>query len=154
MSTECLTWFECQSNDSIASHFVYRIYCLLLHNHGVRCYKTSSREQTIQKYKALRELERGTPHKDVASLFRVPKNTLSTWKKDSLYSKLGEAMMRSFKELNSNVDKEYVFDKKQTLISNFFLKQQMLILHVYMLCFWCLFTPLSIKIPMTPTLLG
>ena len=48
-------------------------------------------------------------------------------------------MMRSFKELNSNVDKEYVFDKKQTLISNFFLKQQMLMLHVYMLCLCCVF---------------
>ena len=34
------------------------------------------------KYKALKELEKGTPHKDVASLFGVPKNTLSTWKKN------------------------------------------------------------------------
>ena len=33
------------------------------------------------KYKALKELEKGTPHKDVASLFGVPKNTLLTWKK-------------------------------------------------------------------------
>ena len=34
--------------DSIGSHFVYRIHCLLLfHNHSVRCYKTSSREQII-----------------------------------------------------------------------------------------------------------
>ena len=41
----------------------------------------------------------------------------------SLYSKFGEAMMRSLKELNFNVEKEYVFNKKQTLISDFFLKQ-------------------------------
>ena len=34
------------------------------------------------KYKALKELAKGTPHKDVASLFGVPKNTLSTWKKE------------------------------------------------------------------------
>ena len=34
------------------------------------------------KYKALNELEKGTPHKDVASLFRVSKNTQSTWKKN------------------------------------------------------------------------
>ena len=41
----------------------------------------------------------------------------------SLYSKFGEAMMRSLKELNFNVEKEYVFNKKQALISDFFLKQ-------------------------------
>ena len=41
----------------------------------------------------------------------------------SLYSKFGEVMMRSLKELNFNVEKEYVFNKKQTLISDFFLKQ-------------------------------
>ena len=35
------------------------------------------------KYKALEELEKGTPHKDVAFLFGVPKNTLPTWKKNS-----------------------------------------------------------------------
>ena len=41
----------------------------------------------------------------------------------SLYSKFGEAMMRSLKELNFNVEKEYVFNKKQALISDFFLRQ-------------------------------
>ena len=41
----------------------------------------------------------------------------------SLYSKFEEAIMRSLKELNFNVEKEYVFNKKQTLISDFFLKQ-------------------------------
>ena len=30
---------------------------------------------------------------------------------------------KALKELNFNVEKEYVFNKKQTLISNFFLKQ-------------------------------
>ena len=34
-----------------------------------------------------------------------------------------ERMMRSLKELSFNVEKEYVFNKKQTLISDFFLKQ-------------------------------
>ena len=33
------------------------------------------------KYKALKELEKGVPHKYVAQMFQVPKNTLSTWKK-------------------------------------------------------------------------
>ena len=41
----------------------------------------------------------------------------------SLYSKFGEALMRSLKELNFNVEKEYVFNKKQTLILDFFFKQ-------------------------------
>ena len=33
------------------------------------------------RYKALKELEKGTRHKDVARMFEVPKNTLSAWKK-------------------------------------------------------------------------
>ena len=33
------------------------------------------------KYKALKELEKGTPQKEVAALFVVPRNTLLTWKK-------------------------------------------------------------------------
>ena len=33
------------------------------------------------KFKALKELENGTPYKDVASLFGAPEKTLSTWKK-------------------------------------------------------------------------
>ena len=33
------------------------------------------------KFKPFRELEKGTPHKDVASLFGETKNTLSAWKK-------------------------------------------------------------------------
>ena len=33
------------------------------------------------KYKALIELENGTTHRDVASLFGAPKNTLPNWKK-------------------------------------------------------------------------
>ena len=34
------------------------------------------------KYNALKELEKGTPRKDFASLFGVSKNTSSTWKKN------------------------------------------------------------------------
>ena len=49
----------------------------------------------------------------------------------SLYSKFGEAMMRSLKELNFSVQKEYVFNKKQTLSLDFFLKQQIVILSMY-----------------------
>ena len=52
----------------------------------------------------------------------VPK-AIGILKDFSLYSNFGEAMMRSFKKFNFNVEKEYVFNKKQTLISDFFLKQ-------------------------------
>ena len=57
--------------------------------------------------------------------------------------------LKSRKELNFNVENKYAFNKKQTLISDIFLKQ-----YAHLLCFLCLFTPLSIKTPMTPTLLG
>ena len=40
----------------------------------------------------------------------------------SLYSKFGEAMIMSLKELNFNVEKEYLFNKMQALISDFFLE--------------------------------
>ena len=49
---------------------------------------SSSKQRRIDKsykikYKALKELEKGTLHKDIARMFEVPKNTLdkSTWKK-------------------------------------------------------------------------
>ena len=46
----------------------------------------SSKQRRIDKTnkikcKALKELQKNTPHKDVARRFEVPKNTLSTWKK-------------------------------------------------------------------------
>ena len=34
------------------------------------------------KYISLKEIEKGTPRKDVLLMFEVPKNTLSTWKKN------------------------------------------------------------------------
>ena len=104
------TWFQCQLNlvnVNRMPHMIrmlvkrlncvtlrlsntFFIYILKLHNHGVPFYKTWSREQIIQKYKALKEFkEKETFHKDIASLFRVPKNTWSTWKKnkDKIFEK-------------------------------------------------------------------
>ena len=40
-----------------------------------------------------------------------------------LYSKLAGALIRSLKELNFNIKKKCVFNKKRTLFSDFFLKQ-------------------------------
>ena len=51
----------------------------------------------------------------------------------------------NFKELSFNVEKEFVFNKKQEAIDGD-------IQQVRMLRFWCLFTPLSLKTPLTPTL--
>ena len=55
------------------------------------------------KHKALKELEKGTPRKDVASLFRVLKNTSSTWKKNK--SKI-------FKKYNSGLISKRVKPEK------------------------------------------
>ena len=48
--------------------------------------RNSSKQRRIDKsckikYIPLKELDEGTPHKDVARMFEVPKNTLSMWKK-------------------------------------------------------------------------
>ena len=65
------------------------------------------------KRKALKELEKGTPHKDVASLFGVPKNILSSWKKkkDKIFEKYNSSLIskrvkpENYEELNKAVDK-------------------------------------------------
>ena len=45
--------------------------------------KRRHHEHTLDvKYTALMELERGVLNKDVSKKFKVPKNTLSTWKKN------------------------------------------------------------------------
>ena len=67
------------------------IYVFKFHNHGARCYKKRQAENKSYKIKlkALKELEKGTPQKDVSSFFRLLKNTLSTWKKskDKIFEK-------------------------------------------------------------------
>ena len=47
----------------------------------------SSKQQRCDKsykinYISIKEIEKGTPRKDVPRMFEVPKNTLSTWKKN------------------------------------------------------------------------
>ena len=49
---------------------------------------------------ALKELEKGTSHKDVASLFGVPKNVLSTWIKAIQKSSSRMKMVSGLKEQN------------------------------------------------------
>ena len=45
--------------------------------------KSLYKERNLKlKYKAMLELEKGQTNKDVAQLFGVPANTLSTWKKN------------------------------------------------------------------------
>ena len=47
------------------------------------------------KCKTLTELEKGTPHEDVASIFEVRKNTLQTWKKnkDKIFEKYNSGLI-------------------------------------------------------------
>ena len=50
-----------------------------------------TRRQNVEiKYKALVELKKGKTNKDVAKLFDIPSNTLSTWKKNKV--KIFEAL--------------------------------------------------------------
>ena len=69
------------------------------------------------KYKALKELENGTPHKDDASLFGVPKNILSTWKKnkDKISQIIAALFQRvkpeKYEELNKAVHKWFLILK-------------------------------------------
>ena len=51
------------------------------------------------KYKALVELEKGKTNKDVAKLFDIPANTLSTWKKNK------EKIFEAFENQNSGQSK-------------------------------------------------
>ena len=45
--------------------------------------KKTHHEVTLKvKYKALKELEKGRPNKDVANQFNIPGSTLATWKKN------------------------------------------------------------------------
>ena len=90
---------------------------LKLNSHGVRCYKTSRREKSYKvKYKTLKELEKGISHKDVASLFRVPKNTLSTWEKNKgkIFEKYNSGLFskrvkpEKYEELNKAVHKWFL----------------------------------------------
>ena len=121
MPIECLTWFECQSNDSIASHFVYRIHCLSTFWNftimaSVATKRWAENKSYKIKYKTLKELEKGTPHKDVASLFGVPKNTLSTWEKnkDKIFEKYNSGLIskrvkpKKYEELNKAVHKWFL----------------------------------------------
>ena len=57
------------------------------------------------KYKALKELEKGTAHKDVASLFGVPKNTLLTLKKNKV---------KIFEKYNSGLISKRVINQRST----------------------------------------
>ena len=75
------------------------------------------------KYKALKELEKGTPHKDVASLFGVPKNTLSTWKKnkDKIFEKYNSGLIskrvkpEKYEELNKAVQKWFLILRSENV---------------------------------------
>ena len=110
-------------------------------------------------------MEKETPHKDVAPLFGVPKNTLPIWKKnkDKIFEKYNSSQI-STSILSSERQSWGCFRNWISMYkkSMYLTKSKYWFLfeaidgdaeHVHMLCFWCLFTPLSNKTPMTPTLL-
>ena len=87
------------------------------------------------KYKGLKELEKVTPHKDVASLFVVPKNTLSTWKKkkDKTFEKYNSGFIskrlkpEKYEELHKAVHKWFLFLRSENVpISGTTLKEKAL----------------------------
>ena len=87
------------------------------------------------KYKALKELEKGTPHKDVASIFGVPKNTLSTRKqnKDKMFEKYNSGLIskrvkpETYEELNKAVHKWFLILRSENVsISGPILKEEAL----------------------------
>ena len=87
------------------------------------------------KYKALKELEKGIPNKDVASLFEVPKNTLSTWKKnkDKIFEKYNSGFIsktvkpEKYKELNKAAHKWFLILRSENVpISGPMLKEKAL----------------------------
>ena len=75
------------------------------------------------KYEALKELEKGTPHKDVAFFFGVPKNTLSTWKKDKdkIFKKYNSSLISKrvkpemYEELNKAVHKWFLILRSENV---------------------------------------
>ena len=87
------------------------------------------------KYKALKELEKGIPHKDVASLVGVPKDTLSTWKKnkDKVFEKYNSGFIskrvkpEKYEELNKDVHKWFLVLRSENVpISGPMLKEKAL----------------------------
>ena len=68
-------------------------------------------------------MEKGTPPKDVASLFGVPKNTLSTWKKNKgkIFEKYNRGLIsktvkpEKYEELNKAVHKWFLILRSENV---------------------------------------
>lgn len=77
-----------------------------------------------QRFKALKKIERGTLHKDVASSFGVSKNTLSTWekitkKKSTNRIKMGlELKEWKYKALNKVFKKLLLILRSKNVLAN------------------------------------
>ena len=78
-------------------------------------------------------MEKGTPHKDVASLFGVPKNTLSTCKKnnDKIFEKYNSGHIskrvkpEKYEELNKAVRRRFLILRSENVpISGPMLKEK------------------------------
>ena len=85
------------------------------------------------KYKALKELEKGTAHKKVAALFGVPGSTLSTWKKnkDKIYKQFESGQLskrvkpEKYEQINRAVHKWFLMLRSENVpISGPMLKEK------------------------------
>ena len=80
-------------------------------------------------------MEKRTPHKDVTSLFGVPKNTLPTWKKnkDKIFEKYNSSLIskrvkpEKYEELNKGMDKWFLILRNDDVpVSGSVLKEKVL----------------------------
>ena len=99
-------------------------YVLKLLNHGVRCYQRLSREQFIQKkYKTLKVLKKGTPHKDFASLFEVLKIPCQHGKKnkEKIFERYNSGLIskrvkpEKYEQLNKAVHKWFLILRNENV---------------------------------------
>ena len=93
-------------------------------------------DRTLEiKYKALVELEKGKTNKDVAKLFDIPPNTLSTWKKNkvkifeafinqnesySVFTTFGDDLRKTLCDTTQIVERAHIANTKQSNIDQFF----------------------------------
>ena len=81
-------------------------------------------KESHQRFKALKKIERGTLHKDVASSFGVSKKTLSTWekiakKKSSNRMKMGLGLKEwKYKTLNKVFKKWLLILRSKNVLAN------------------------------------
>ena len=97
--------------------------------------KRLHKEQNLElKYKALLDLEKGKTNKEVAQLFGVPANTLSTWKKNKdkrvkvdTYDQVNRAVLKRFKMLRCENVPANTLRKSNAILGLYFVNSRKLL---------------------------